>query len=150
MQSNVCEDKEINGVCTKGKDCPICTKSSETEKDLNIQAKEFVPKKKKEKLNFNMEAKPYIPKQKEVDIDLNDEEKEILEDEANQEEIDMIMNDVVEMDMMEELDESEDEDKWFPRYKDCECCKGFVYKCQGQVCQSLNQCYCKMKDDCED
>jgi hypothetical protein len=35
MQSNICEDKEINGVCTKGKDCPICTKSSETEKDLN-------------------------------------------------------------------------------------------------------------------
>ena len=149
MQSNVCEDKEINGVCTKGKDCPICTKSSQTEKDLNIQAKEFVPKKKKEKLNFNMEAKPYIPKQK-IDVDLNDEEKEILEDEANQEEIDMIMNDVVEMDMMEELEESEDEDKWFPQYKDCECCKGFVYKCQGQVFQSLNQCYCKMKDDCED
>ena len=122
MQSNVCEDKEINGVCTKGKDCPVCAKNTQSEKDLNVQAKEFVPKKKKEKLNFNMEAKPYIPKQK-TDIDLNEEEKEMLEDEANQEEIDMIMNDVVEMDMMEELDESEDEDKWFPQYKDCECCK---------------------------
>ena len=53
-------------------------------------------------------------------------------------------------DMMEELADSEDEEKWYPKYKDCECCQGFVFKCQGKVCQSLGLCYCKMKDDCDD
>jgi hypothetical protein len=160
--NNICEDKELNGVCTKGKDCPVCGKAptneeqqqqqQSKEENLNVGAKEFVPKKKKqsEPLKFNMEAKPYIPKAKEENDDLNDEEREMLEDEANQDEIDMIMNDVVENDMMEELADSEDEDKWYPKYKDCECCQGFVFKCQGKVCQSLGLCYCKMKDDCDD
>ena len=33
--------------------------------------------------------------------------------------------------------------------KDCECCHGFVYKCAGESCKSLGQCYCKMKDEVE-
>ena len=33
--------------------------------------------------------------------------------------------------------------------KDCECCHGFVYKCAGESCKNLGQCYCKMKDEVE-
>ena len=63
----------------------------------------------------------------------------------------MIIKDMVEADIMEEMgnDESEDEDKWLPKYKDCECCHGFVFKCKGETCADLGQCYCKMKDDCD-
>ena len=45
--------------------------------------------------------------------------------------------------------EADDEDKWFPKYKDCDCCQGFIFKCKGQTCSDLGQCYCKMKDDCD-
>ena len=33
--------------------------------------------------------------------------------------------------------------------KDCECCHGFVYKCAGESCKILGQCYFKMKDEVE-
>ena len=65
-----------------------------------------------------------------------------------------LMKDEIEYEVMNELnqkgefdDDSEDEDKWFPKYKDCECCHGFVYKCPGESCKNLGQCYCKMKDE---
>ena len=128
-QEEKCMDKELNGVCSK---------------------QEYKPKKKKlenEKLKFNLNAKEYEPK--------NYNKKEEDEDEENNEELDMIVKDMVENDILDEMGEdeqysdSEDEDKWYPKYKDCECCKGFVYKCKGEACQSLGQCYCKMKDDCE-
>ncbi len=74
--------------------------------------------------------------------------------------MDMILGDVVENEIMNELakqrklddssEESEDEDKWIPKYKDCECCSGFVYKCKGEACLSLGECYCKMKDDMDE
>ena len=72
-------------------------------------------------------------------------------------EIDMMMRDEIENEAMNELaeqgkisDDSADEEKWFPKYKDCECCHGFVYKCKGDTCSSLGQCFCKMKDDVDD
>ena len=149
-QEEKCMDKEMNGVCTKGKDCTICNKVRQEEQKLNINAQEYKPKKKKlenEKLKFNLNAKEYEPK--------NYNKKEEDEDEENNEELDMIVKDMVENDILDEMGEdeqysdSEDEDKWYPKYKDCECCKGFVYKCKGEACQSLGQCYCKMKDDCD-
>ena len=149
-QEEKCLDKEMNGVCTKGKDCPICNKVKKEELKLNVNAQEYKPKKKKlenEKLKFNLNAKEYEPK--------NYNKKEEDEDEENNEELDMIVKDMVENDILDEMGEddqfsdSADEDKWYPKYKDCECCKGFVYKCKGEACQSLGQCYCKMKDDCE-
>ena len=52
----------------------------------------------------------------------------------------------------DESEEEEDEgkDKWIPKYKDCQCCYGFVYNCKGNTCASLGQCFCKMKDDIEE
>lgn len=108
-------------------------------KILNPGAKEYIPKKKTkqqvpEKLNFNLEAKEFVPK-------TNQEENED-DDEEDQEQLDMIMKDVVENDILDEFgEESDDEDKWYPKYKDCECCKGFVFKCKGKACENLGQCY---------
>ena len=156
-QAQVCPDKEMNGTCTKGADCPICNKETKTESQekekLNLNAQEYVPKNKKtqEKLNFNLNAKDYIPKNVIVNGQDENGEDEVDEDDMIDEQMDMIMKDVIEDEMVDELaDDSEDEDKWFPKYKDCPCCKGFVFKCSGVSCQSLGQCYCKMKDDCED
>jgi len=46
-------------------------------------------------------------------------------------------------------DESSDEDKWFPRFRNCDCCKGFIYNCKGETCTNMRYCYCKMKVACE-
>ena len=114
--------------------------------ELNKNAKEYIPTKNRvpQKLDFNLDAKEYKPKEK---AEVNDnEEKEV------QEKMDMIIKDMAEDAVMEELgnEESEDEDTWLEKYKDCQCCQGFVYKCKGEACSSLGQCYCKMKDDCEE
>ena len=116
ITSQVCPDKEMNGVCTKGAECPICNKENpkeskpQEEGNLNIHAATYVPKKKKvpEKLNFNLQAKEFVPKKKE------EETEEPEEDELIDEQMDMIMKDVVEDDMVDELaEDSEDEDKWY-------------------------------------
>ena len=115
---------------------------------LNKDAKEYVPTKNRvpKKLDFNLDAKEYKPKPAVEYVEADDDD-----DEQIQEQLDMIERDMVEQEVMQELgdDESEDEDKWYPKYKDCECCHGFVYKCKGATCQALGQCYCKMKDDCD-
>ena len=121
--------------------------SEENKKEINTlnkDAKEYIPTKNRipNKLNFNLQAKEYIPKEK---IDDDKEEEEVND------KLDMIAKDMAEDEYMEELgnEESEDEDKWIEKFKDCQCCQGFVYKCKGDACASLGQCYCKMQDDCE-
>ena len=126
---------------------------------LNKDAKEFIPS--KNRLNFNLDAKEYQPKQpieKTEYVECGDDDDE--NDEQVKEQIDIMMHDEIENEVMDELanqgklgndsDDSADEDKWLPKYKDCECCHGFVYKCKGETCSSLGQCYCKMKDDVDD
>ena len=110
---------------------------------LNKNAKEYIPTKrriKREKEESNIQKIQYI----EVDDD-EEEENDIKE------KIDKIEKDMIEEEAIEELgdDLSDDEDKWFPMYRDCECCKGFVYNCKGEACVDLGQCYCKMKDECD-
>ena len=39
-QEEKCLDKEMNGVCTKGKDCQICNKVKKEEVKLNVNAQE--------------------------------------------------------------------------------------------------------------
>ena len=113
---------------------------------LNKNAKEYVPTKNRlpKKLDFNLNAKEYKPKEK---GEVNDNEEEEV-----QEKMDMIVKDMAEDAVMEELgnEGSDDEDVWLQKYKDCPCCQGFVYKCKGETCSSLGQCYCKMKDDCDE
>ena len=114
---------------------------------LNKDAKEYVPTKNR-KLNFNLEAKEYLPKNKQN----NNKEIEEDDEEVNKK-LDMIVNDMIENDLIDEAkdNDSEDEDinKFFEKYKNCKCCKGYAYKCQGDTCKSLGQCYCKMSDECD-
>lgn len=141
--------------------------------NLNTNAKVWVPKSKREvqegknettlssstnglsstseKLNLNLSAKEYVPgnyQNQEVEAEPEEEGEE--EDEA--EEFDMIMKDIINNEALEEMEEDDesDEDKWFPKYKDCECCKGFVYKCNGVACANMDACYCKVKDECDE
>ena len=100
---------------------------------------------------FNLDAPQYVPKQLLNYVkDVEDYEEEI------QEEIDEMIGQEIEKEVMNELqkyrfieddDESEDEDKWIPDYKDCHCCHGFVYNCKDKTCSAMGQCFCKMKDD---
>ena len=129
--------------------------SEEIQKDndkLNKDAKEYIPTKKRipTKIEFNLTAKEYNPKRVVEYIEADDDDDEDIDDEVK-EKMDMIVKDMVEYDIMEEMgnEESEDEDKWLPNYKDCECCHGFVFKCKGETCADLGQCYCKMKDECD-
>jgi hypothetical protein len=140
---NVCNDVLNTGQCMKGKDCTIC---NEEEIKFNVEAKVFIPKSKQlkeEQLTFNLNAKEYTPKEP---------ENEEVEDENEEEELDMIMKDIVNNDVMEELgdDNDSDDEKWYPKYKDCECCKGFVFKCKGDACVNMGTCYCKVKEECDD
>lgn len=155
MSTTACSEAKANGKCSKGKDCQECNQPipnevpKEDDIQLNVNAKNYIPKKKKENQapQYNLQAKEYVPKAQQQK---NDEEEEEEED-IDEEEMDMIMKDVIDNDVMAELgDDESDDEKWFPKYKDCECCKGLVYKCKGATCESLGQCYCKMKDECED
>ena len=123
-----------------------------SENELNKDAKEYIPTKNRipKIIDFIYTPKDFKPIQVVEYIEANDDDEDD-EDNEVKEKMDMIVKDMVEADIMEEIgnEESEDEDKWFPKYKDCECCQGFVFKCKGQTCADLGQCYCKMKDECD-
>lgn len=157
-----CLDRVNLGVCTKGVDCIACNSVSEKLEDLKISdvqlntgAANYVPKSKRgkerentqneNKLNLNLDAQEYVPKN---NVELEPE----LDADLYEEEFDMIVKDIIDNEAIEEEleeDEESDEDKWFPKYKDCECCKGFVYKCEGIACSNMDMCYCKMKEECD-
>ena len=121
------------------------------EDQLNKNAKEYIPTKNRipKIIDLNLKAQDFIPKQLIEYVEADDDEED--EDNEVQEKMDMIVKDMVEADFIEEMgnEDSEDEDKWYPKYKDCECCQGFTFKCKGQTCADLGQCYCKMKDECD-
>ena len=127
---------------------------------FNKNAKEYIPKHKKqqtkvnnkEKVNFNFQAKEDLPKVNDFQIgDLEDDDDE-AEDTTKY--YDDIMKDLLKYDHIDDLqnglDEESDEDKWYPEYRNCLCCKGLAYKCSGEVCKSLGVCYCKAKEDYDD
>ena len=146
---------------------------SYTEIKLNPNAKEFIPKNKivmepkvepKVQLNLNAEEyKPSVNFNYNSKINNNDneyyikgiDEEEEESDDANQDEIDKncdedfdtIMKDIISKEVPIEDEEESDDEKWFPKYKDCECCKGFIYKCDGEACINLHVCYCKAKEE---
>lgn len=124
--------------------------------DKNISSNEETSKinnEGQEKLNLNLQAQEYVPNYG-VRASNEDQAEEEFEDEAENEELDMIMKDIIDNDgleeELEEEDEESDEDKWFPKFKDCDCCKGFVYKCKGSACANLSACYCKVKEECDE
>ena len=109
---------------------------------LNKNAKEYIPTKRR----IKREEESNIQKIQYIEADDDEEEENDIK-----EKIDKIEKDMIEEEAIEELgdDLSDDEDKWFPMYRDCECCKGFVFNCNGEICADLGQCFCKMKDECD-
>ena len=113
-------------------------KTNQVEDTLNKNAKEYIPSK------VRMQKMKEFTNVQYVEVDSDEEEENDIH-----EKIDMIEKEMIESEVIEELgkDMSEDEDMWFPMYRNCECCKGFVFKCKGKTCADLGQCYCKMKDE---
>jgi hypothetical protein len=175
-QDPICMEKQLTGNCSKGINCQQCNNSPISKQlenvSLNTGAKAWVPKTKRQdpnpvqssqtsdsnptsetnKLQFNLQAQAYVPKTLNQfnpdDYNLNQDQGP--EEEVDAEEFDMIMKDIINNEAMEELEEEEsDDEKWYPKFKDCECCKGFVYKCKGTACVNMNVCYCKMQEECE-
>ncbi len=120
---------------------------------FNLKAQEYVPKNNKQNssgLN-NKNSVDYQVYYYDQDKENNDLQEENYEDDGR--EFDMIMKDIINSEALEELEDEEeesDDEKWYPKYKECECCKGFVYKCQGIACKNMNACYCKVKDECDE
>ena len=103
------------------------------EDELNKNAKVYIPTKNRvpKIIDFTLTAQEYRPKHIIEYIEADEDE-----DNEVQEKMDMIVKDMVEEEIIEQMgnEESEDEDKWFPKYKDCDCCQGFVFKCKGETC----------------
>lgn len=34
---------------------------------------------------------------------------------------------------------------WYAVYKDCACCKGYIYRCNDELCKQMGQCHCSMQ-----
>ncbi len=141
---------------------------------FNVNAKKYVPKGKRNEnisdnnnsensnkfgdIKFNLNANEYKPKFLQNNQNMNhfsmnenfNDEDFNFNDDDNDEEFDMIMKDIInnEIEEDEQSDES-DVDKWYPKYKNCGCCKGYVNKCSGNSCLNLGSCICKMQDDCD-
>ena len=123
------------------------SENKKPEQSLNKEAKEYIPTKNR-KLDLNLDAKEYKPKNKTKNVELDEEEDEDVNNKMDMIANDMVVNDMIEAAKDDNSDE-EDENKFFEKYKNCTCCKGYVYKCNGDTCKSLGQCYCKMSDECE-
>jgi len=133
---------------------------------LNVGAKEYVPKKKNpenkvevnsqttvekkdeepKKIEFNLNAKEFKPKMIEgMTVQLEEDDDD--EDAENDDVIDDLINQELDDPMQIDEEDESDEDKWFPKFKDCSCCTGYIYKCSGEVCKSLGVCFCKAQED---
>ncbi|CAM9810007.1 unnamed protein product [Discosporangium mesarthrocarpum] len=44
-------------------------------------------------------------------------------------------------------DEQDLKDTWFPKSRDCSCCKGYIYGCTTDICESIGQCTCSIEED---
>jgi len=140
--------------------------------ELNVNSKEFIPKTKSQlkkqenipqsnstgiNLNSNQQNTYVTKDTSKENSNLEKINKENIEpqpneidqpyeDEEEKEFADKIFSEMMEENInLDEEDEESDDEKWFPKYRNCECCKGFVYKCEGETCRNLGKCYCKIK-----
>lgn len=107
---------------------------------------------------FNLNASEYKPKDVKVNVyDKNEDDLDLLDEEAEDDDDnhkiddevlkDLLLNGEVHLPDINDVEEESDDDKWFPKHKDCTCCNGFIYKCEGEVCGDLGVCYCKAAED---
>lgn len=142
IPSSQCSEFFLTKNHLKGKDsCTICNKPKKKPLNTKAQAYDFQnlelanhEEKKQEKiesvinpqnLNNNKSLKNNVDPNngKENDSDYDDQ---FFYDAERDSEIEDFMN-------------------YFEKLKNCECCKGNFYSCQGQVCESLGACYCYTK-----
>lgn len=163
-----CFEKLHMGNCSKGQSCVECKNDIQginqgvEALNLNSNAKVYVPKSRKtENSNGNSTNSTISGTQNDVKLDLNLNAQEFVpksqapqiedDEDYDGEEFDMIMNDIIDNEILEEMEEDEsDDEKWMPKYKDCGCCKGFVYKCSGPACVNMGACHCKMSEECDE
>lgn len=94
-------------------------------------------------INYSNE---YYNKYFQEDLVIDEDEDENLDEEDSDDEMaEKMFDDMIEENNFFDEDDESDDEKWFPKYRLCECCKGFVYKCEGETCKSLGKCYCKIK-----
>ena len=122
--------------------------NSSNEKEENIQ--NIIPEIIKINLKEDDKQKELNDTGKKIDAEEEEKVKEVIDNLYLKDIENEVMDEMEKVMKRENENDSDDEDKWIPKYKDCPCCYGFVYKCKGDTCSSLGQCYCKMKDDVED
>ena len=115
-----------------------------SQKTPNAEVEEYIPNMDPAHENPR-ELLNYVKQVQDFEDEVQEEIDAMIEKELEKE----IMSEMEKEKNIEEDEDSEDEDKWFPDYNNCACCHGFVYKCQGKTCLAMGQCYCKMKDDLE-
>lgn len=135
-QANIVLNKDAKVYVPKPKQAEVKSETLNTDilDKLNLDAVEFKPKKIEEQPNQMI---------------ISSLEDELEEDEDDDDDIDNI-DDLIKkegIDFQHEEDEESDEEKWFPKYQECSCCKGFIYKCEGEVCKSLGVCFCKAQEE---
>lgn len=125
---------------------------------LNINAFEYKPKKINEFIIEGLDDEDDLNDVKNKD-DKNNEIKENNNKTKNESNVEndssfdefSIINKEIENFIMEQVDEeseeSIDKEDWYPDFKNCSCCKGYVYKCEGNSCQSLGMCFCKAAEE---
>ena len=87
---------------------------------------------------INVSAKPFIPKQKRNQLYEQEEDKHEIPPDALEE---------FEDDLFDQLEDEQTD--WIKECQDCPCCQGWVYLCSGEACKFLSSCYCKVKLDIE-
>ena len=122
--------------------------NSSNEKEENIQ--NIIPEIIKIDLKEDDKQKELNDTGKKIDAEEEEKVKEVIDNLYLKDIENEVIDEMEKVMKRENENDSDDEDKWIPKYKDCPCCYGFVYKCKGDTCSSLGQCYCKMKDDVED
>ena len=105
-----------------------------------------------DKFELNPNATPFVPKTRNnpnigsSKINASDQKENT---EENKEEVE------IPIDALEEFQEDllnrlmKEQPYYMEKFKDCSCCKGYVYNCQGEICKYLEVCHCKAKVDIE-
>ncbi len=109
--------------------------------NIDINSKQYIPNK-----NINGYKVEGLEEEDEENED-DSEEEEIIENQLDQIIDNEIINQHDALFLDNEEDEISDEDKWYPKFANCECCKGYLHKCENEVCKSLSVCYCKAQED---
>lgn len=144
------EDVKLNTKANEWKPKDKKTNNENIENENNKNSDNTNSNETNNKIIYNLHATEYKPKNFIVQSNLpgDEEDDEIDDDEdINNDNNDNEIEDMIANEQFGAEDDESDDEKWYPKYKDCSCCKGYVYKCTGDVCNSLGSCFCKAQED---